>query len=294
MIQQDQGPIAAGRPQDPQSNDLGRQVKGAAEDVTREAREVGRNVRDEALSLAGAAKDELKSQAEAGKDQIADTLSSVAERLHGTADDLRGDQAWIANMLDEGVRQLGGLADGLKSRDLGSLMGAVETFARRQPALFAGASVALGFAAARLAKASAERSHGMGDYAGRAETGFAGGGYDRGYPGSGTTVSGGSGMGAHGIAAGGATGSDALGGSGGRDFATTGGAASRDFATSGHYSGAQAPHSLHEDQPGSAGLDRAVTSERWRSPDLPIGDPARETPTTGPSAGTGTGTGVTP
>ncbi|HYH45123.1 MAG TPA: hypothetical protein VEG34_05510 [Thermoanaerobaculia bacterium] len=271
-----------------------RQVKGAAEDVTREAREVGRNVRDEAASLAGAAKDELKSQAEAGKDQIADKLASVAERLHGTADDLRGDQAWIANMLDEGVRQLGGLADGLKSRDLGSLMGAVETFARRQPALFAGASVALGFAAARLAKASAERGRGMGDYTGRAETGFAGGGYDSSYPRPGTGAPGGSGMGAHGIAAGGATGSDALSGAGGRDFATTGGAASRDFATSGSYAGARAPHSLHEDQPGPAGLDRAVTSERWRSADLPIGDPARETTTTGPSTGTGTGTGVTP
>jgi hypothetical protein len=203
-------------------------------------------------------------------------------------------------MLDEGVRQLGGLADGLKSRDLGSLMGAVESFARRQPALFAGASVALGFAAARLAKASAERGYGSGDYSGRAETGFPGGGYAGSYPRSGMGASGGSGAGSYGRDLGGRSGSDALGGAGGRDFASggagAGGAATRDFATGGHYSGAQAPHSLHEDQPGSAGHDRAATSERWRSADLPIGDPARETSTTttGPSTGTGTGTGVTP
>jgi hypothetical protein len=285
MIQQQQGPTGPGSQEDRETSGVRHQVRGAADDVAREAQEVGRTVRDEAASLAGAAKHELKTQAESGKDQIADRLSSVADRLHRSADDLRGDEAWLADMLDEGVRQLGGLADGLKRRDLGSLVGSIETFARRQPALFAGASVALGFAAARLAKASAERNRGS--YQGRAETGFPGGSYGGGaeYSGassSGATSSGGSGMGAHGAATGG------MSGTGGAAL----GAGTRDFATSDPYSASRTSHTLHEDQPGAAGHDRAATSERWRSPDLPIGDPGTGPKTTGPV--TGSGTGVTP
>jgi hypothetical protein len=307
MIQQDQGPTGSGTSRE--TSDLREQVRGTADDITRQAREVGRGVRDEAANLASSAKEQLVGQAESGKEQVADRISATADRLKRSADDLRGDEAWVANLLDEGVRQLGGLAEGLRNRDLGSLLGSVESFARRQPALFAGASVALGFAAARLAKASAERNRG--DYGqGRAETGYPGGTYSggvgtsgpgqRAYPpaggtadrmydrsygssDSGASTSGGTGMGGYG------TSSTGLSGTG-----STTGAGTRDFGTSGT-STTPTSHSLHEDAPGAVGLDRAATSDRWRSADMPGGD-ANRGPNTGSttSTGTGSGTGVTP
>jgi hypothetical protein len=45
----------------------------------------------------------------------------------------------------------------LKERDLGSLVGQVESFARHQPGAFIGSAALLGFMAARFFKSSAER-----------------------------------------------------------------------------------------------------------------------------------------
>jgi hypothetical protein len=82
---------------------------------------------------------------------------SPADRVHASAGNLRQDEAWLADLLDDGGRQLGSLAETLKGRDVGSLIATLERFARREPAVFAAISVALGFATARLAKSTAER-----------------------------------------------------------------------------------------------------------------------------------------
>jgi hypothetical protein len=163
MIQQEQGPIGPGVASGGDASEGARQAKAAADEISAEVRHAGQTVREQAAEVASTAKDELARQATGGKDYVANRISSIADRVHASAGDLRRDEAWLADLLDESGRQLGSLAETLKRRDLGSLIGALERFARREPALFAGASVAVGFAAARLAKSTAERVRGPGD-----------------------------------------------------------------------------------------------------------------------------------
>ena len=117
---------------------------GTAEDAADKVRETGRSLRDEATE-----------QAESGKDQLADRLSQTAERVQRSADSVRGEEQWLADLMDRGSRELDSFAGQLKNRDFAGLISSVENFARRQPAAFMGTSVAIGFALGRVARVAA-------------------------------------------------------------------------------------------------------------------------------------------
>jgi hypothetical protein len=136
------------------------EAKGAASDVMGEARATGSTLKQEAKGLTGSLKEGLSAQARAQKDNVADRIGSIAERVHQTADDLRDREGWLAGLMDRGAQELDGIADDIRRSDMSSLMDSVEVFARRQPALFMGASVALGFALSRVARSGGESRHG--------------------------------------------------------------------------------------------------------------------------------------
>jgi hypothetical protein len=136
------------------------EAKGAARDVMGEARATGSTLKQEAKGLTGSLKEGLSAQARAQKDNVADRIGSIAERVHQTADDLRDREGWLAGLMDRGAQELDGIADDIRHSDMSSLLDSVEVFARRQPALFMGASVALGFALSRVARSGTEPRHG--------------------------------------------------------------------------------------------------------------------------------------
>jgi hypothetical protein len=131
------------------------ELRGATNDVSRDAQAAGQTLRQEASGLAGTIKQGLSEQAARQKNGIADRLNAVAERANRTAGDLRQDEPWLSNLLGRGADELAGMAEELRRQDIGDLMGSVELFARRQPALFMGATVALGFALTRVVGAGA-------------------------------------------------------------------------------------------------------------------------------------------
>ena len=133
-----------------EANGMIDEVKGAAQDVAEQARAAGSSLLDEASSLGGTIKQGLSDQVEYQKNGIADRLSAVAERAQTSASDLRAQEAWLGNLLGRGADELQGLAEEIRRNDVAGLLGSVEVFARRQPALFMGATVALGFALARF------------------------------------------------------------------------------------------------------------------------------------------------
>lgn len=169
------------------------EARGAARDVAGEARRAGEAIKQEATGLAGTVKQQLASQAQAQKAQVAERISTVAQHFQHTAEELRGREAWLAELLDRGSRQLDGFAQGLRERDLRSMVGEVENLAHRHPALFMGTAVALGFALSRMVRAgSAEEryryeseryryggAYGSSGYAGAGASGYetAGSGY---------------------------------------------------------------------------------------------------------------------
>lgn len=103
-------------------------------------------------SLASQAKEQVAGKVEASKEGLADQLEGLAETVHRSGEQFAGKQDWIAQAIDGGAQELTSLAQALRENDLSSLLSQVQSFAKRQPGVFVGASLAAGFALARLGK----------------------------------------------------------------------------------------------------------------------------------------------
>jgi hypothetical protein len=159
MAQHGHEDIASGSTAD-QGRGVVEEAKGAARDVIGEARAAGSSVAREAAGLGSTIKQGLSNQVEQQKNGIADRIGAVAERAQRAADELQDQEAWLGNLLGRGARELQGVAGDIRNNDVAGLIGSAEVFARRQPALFMGAAVALGFALTRVVRAGSEASGG--------------------------------------------------------------------------------------------------------------------------------------
>jgi hypothetical protein len=135
-------------------------VQDALGSVKAVARDAADSAGDTATSLASQAKEQAAATLSLRKDGIADRIDELADTVHHSGAQFEGKQDWIASAIDRGAAELGSLAKALRDNDLASLFKQVQTIARQQPALFIGASLAAGFAAARLGKLiAADISH---------------------------------------------------------------------------------------------------------------------------------------
>jgi hypothetical protein len=107
---------------------------------------------DKASSLIEQAKDQVGTVLSSQKDGLADRIDAIAETVHQSGAQFEGKQDWIAGAIDRGATELGSLAKALRENDVSSLFQQVRSIARQQPGLFIGASLAAGFALARLGK----------------------------------------------------------------------------------------------------------------------------------------------
>lgn len=102
--------------------------------------------------------DEVRERMSLLRPQAAEGVQSAAEVAHRAAGKLRGEEEWMAQVIEHGAVKLSDLADTLQTNELQTLLGKTEQFARRQPVLFAGAAMALGFALTRAAISAARRA----------------------------------------------------------------------------------------------------------------------------------------
>jgi len=122
----------------------------ATESVREAAEEAGRSVRETAADLKRSALEEVESR----KEDLAERVEGVAESVRRSAGDLRDREGWLAELVERGSEELSNFAEIVRTKNVGDLTTYLEDFAQRQPALFAGASIAIGFALARFVKAS--------------------------------------------------------------------------------------------------------------------------------------------
>ncbi len=119
----------------------------AGDDIAREAQHLG----DRAVETA---QDMAQRQKEAGAERV----EHVAEAMRSSAERLESSEKQLAEMIGSAAGQLEHLAHSLREKDFGALLAEMEDFGRRQPAVFMGAAVALGFGIARFAKAGSGSS----------------------------------------------------------------------------------------------------------------------------------------
>jgi hypothetical protein len=126
-------------------------MSGQAEELRRDAADQGGRLVDKARSS-------VRSAFEHQQNRTADSIGSVAQALHRAADELnQQNQGVVARYTDTAADRIERFADSLRHRDVDDLVADVEGFARRQPELFIGGAVALGFLFSRFLRASGDR-----------------------------------------------------------------------------------------------------------------------------------------
>ncbi|MDQ2694398.1 MAG: hypothetical protein M3Z21_03280 [Pseudomonadota bacterium] len=124
------------------------------------AQEVGQEVTAEARRLMEDAKSRGESLLAEQKRATADEVAGVAQALRKSAQEMHQQEhpPLITPYLERTADSIDRMASALRERDLNSLVRQVENFARRQPALFLGGAVAVGFLLARFLRSSALHS----------------------------------------------------------------------------------------------------------------------------------------
>jgi hypothetical protein len=128
------------------------QVREAGSDAAALAGKVVEDARSRGASLVDDVKEYALSAADSQREGLAGQVSDIADAIHQAGEHFTGNQDWIARIVERGADELGTLASTLRTNDLEGLMGELGDLARRQPAIFVGAAMAAGFAAARLGK----------------------------------------------------------------------------------------------------------------------------------------------
>lgn len=110
-------------------------------------------------SVTEAAKERAAEEARHAREAAAETARETAEEMREAGEAFDPD-SFARQITDRVAEDLSHAAQSMRSADLGNLADDLSDFARRQPALFYGGAALLGFAAARMLKASERAEQG--------------------------------------------------------------------------------------------------------------------------------------
>jgi len=131
-----------------------------AEDTTQRVKDAAGNAASEikaaADSAVKAARNAALLQVEGAREQAGEMGHTTASRFRDIAGQVEQDMPWLSGAFAKSADGLDSVTDSLTRGDLGQTFNALTDFAKRQPAIFLGASVALGFALARIGKTAIE------------------------------------------------------------------------------------------------------------------------------------------
>jgi ABC-type transporter Mla subunit MlaD len=137
------------------SSDVGQAIGAVAQQAAQQAGQLVNQVQEQAGAVAQQVQGQARSQLSEQKDQVANSLSGLAQSARQIGDQMRqSGQAPLAHYADATANQIQQTADYLHNRTISQLIGDIEDFARRQPAVFIAGGVVLGMLAARFIKSS--------------------------------------------------------------------------------------------------------------------------------------------
>lgn len=126
---------------------------------TQKIKQTGEAILGQVKDKASGVIDEQKTNLTTGLSSVADSIRKVGENLRETEDENKIGQmtAQYGDQLAKGIEKVNNY---FENADLREIARDVETFARRQPALFIGGAFVLGLLAARFLKTSAPNGNG--------------------------------------------------------------------------------------------------------------------------------------
>jgi hypothetical protein len=135
--------------------DLGAKASELTDTVTRAAKDQAGEIGAAAKVMAADATGRVRSAMNEQKTASADYLGTVAQAVQRAAGEFESDVPQAAQYIRQAAGQIETVANAVRQRDMRELVGEVQKFARRQPTLFFGGAVILGFATLRFFKSSA-------------------------------------------------------------------------------------------------------------------------------------------
>jgi hypothetical protein len=151
----------------------------SAKDVMGKAKEIGSEFQAKAAEMTGdvadAAKDHLAQLGNTAKELASDAttkaqaaldeqrslgaqyITSLAGAVERAAGEFEAPMPMAAQYLRQTAQQIESVANSVENRNIKELVAETEDFARRQPALFFGGAVLLGFAALRFLKSAPDK-----------------------------------------------------------------------------------------------------------------------------------------
>ena len=130
----------------------GKQVSDTVSEVMDQAQNTARQV-------SAQAKQGATSRLESQKERAVDSLVTVAQALRQTGQNLHEqDQGTVGTYIEKAAERVEGLTNHLRTNDITELLAETQDFARRRPAMFLGAALALGFVGARFLMSSGQRA----------------------------------------------------------------------------------------------------------------------------------------
>ena len=131
----------------------GKEQAGA--DVLDAATEVKDQISDQVAGLGHQVQQQVNTQFASQKDKLVDTLETVSLLLHQAGEHAElQDKATLAQYVDQAAHRVSNLTDTLREQDATQLLNETKNLATRQPLLFMGGALALGFVGARFLRAS--------------------------------------------------------------------------------------------------------------------------------------------
>lgn len=144
------------------TNDDVNKAKDAVGDAARtaktEASDLAHDLKAHGEHLVQDAKTRAQDMAEQQKAAGADQVEGIARAVGKAADELEAASPQLAQYVRNAASAAEGFSSSLRNRNFGEILEDVTAYARREPVMFFGITVAAGFAISRFLKSSAERA----------------------------------------------------------------------------------------------------------------------------------------
>ena len=135
------------------------QAGGVVDQAKDKAGQVAEQVQEKAGQVADQAKRQATSRLESGKERAVEGLATVAHAVRQVGQQLREqEQPTVAQYADKGAQQIERFSGYLRDKDVDQIVRETEAYARRQPTVFLGSAMGLGFLLARFLKSSSRRA----------------------------------------------------------------------------------------------------------------------------------------
>lgn len=133
----------------PQSGTISDTARKAAEDL----KETGREALSGAKSVMGSTMSDLKAGATAKAEEVRETIAEEGERMASSLREAAGQQSGSmqGRVLETMASGVTAVSDTIRSHDVSSLLADIQSFAKRNPAIFVAGAAAAGILLARLA-----------------------------------------------------------------------------------------------------------------------------------------------